>query len=212
MEPERLPAIPQQAESKKCRIWEKIATGHPASILPVISTQRMCLRPFVMEDLSGLQEILGDKETMEQLEPPYTLQQTEAFLQKFCIQGQKALAAVRRTDETLIGYLLYKSWGDPQLYELAWIFRKNCWRQGYGFEAVSRLIAWAFTEGDAKKLFAETIDPLRSARLMEKLGMVREGLQRQHVRDQQGQWKDLYLYGMTKEDWIAQNEGERTIS
>ena len=36
---------------------------------------------------------------------------------------------------------------------------------------------------------------------MKKLGMVREGIQRSQTKDNDGNWADLHLYGMLKEDW-----------
>lgn len=68
--------------------------------------------------------------------------------------------------------------------------------------------AWwttAFFSLHAHKLLAETIDPLKSAGLMRKLGMELEGVQRGQVKDNGGQWVDLYLYGLLRETW----EGSR---
>lgn len=52
-----------------------------------------------------------------------------------------------------------------------------------------------FDTGGLHKVCAETIDPVKSVPLMEKLGMVREGLFRQHTKDPvTGRWADLYWY------------------
>lgn len=37
-------------------------------------------------------------------------------------------------------------------------------------------------------------------RLMEKLGMKREGVQRSQVKNPAGEWADLYLYGILREE------------
>ena len=47
--------------------------------------------------------------------------------------------------------------------------------QGYAFEACRALLGYAFCRMGAHKVFAETIDGGRLVRLMEKLGMKREG-------------------------------------
>ena len=74
-----------------------------------------------------------------------------------------------------------------------------------GVAAVCRaLLDYAFGRKRARKVFAETIDAGRSVRLMEKLGMKREGLQRSQVKNPAGEWADLYLYGILREE----KEGE----
>ena len=64
-----------------------------------------------------------------------------------------------------------------------------------------KVIDYAFSEGKAHKIFAETIDDVKSVSLMRKLGMKPEGVQRRQVRDPRGRWADLYLYGLLEDDW-----------
>lgn len=165
-----------------------------------METQRLLVRPFQPEDVQALYAILGDAETMEHCEPPYTLEKTQQFLKDFCIDRQGALAATLRDSGALVGYILFKE-TDAGVYEIGWIFRRDCWRQGYAFEACSAVVRCAFERLHAHKLMAEAIDGVKSVGLMEKLGMRREGVQRSHVRDKYGRWCDLYLYGMLREDW-----------
>ncbi|MCH5287702.1 MAG: GNAT family N-acetyltransferase [Christensenellaceae bacterium] len=165
-----------------------------------IETERLTLRPFETADAPALQAILGDAETMAFMEPPYDLARTEAFLRDFCIGRQGAVAAALRETGQVIGYLLFNPL-EAGIYELGWIINRGCWRQGYAYEAVSALIRYAFEELGAHKLMAETIDPVRSAGLMRKLGMRLEGVQRQQVRDQEGRWQDMQLYGLLRSEY-----------
>ena len=166
-----------------------------------IETERLLLRAFQPDDLDGLQEILGDSRVMEYVEPPYTRKNTEAFLRDFCIGKRGALAAERKADKKLIGYLLFKSCGEPEVYEMGWIFNRSVWRQGYAYEACAALRDYAFQPLLAHKLFAETVDAVKSIGLMRKLGMAPEGVQSQQTRDSSGAWADLYFYGLLREDW-----------
>lgn len=168
-----------------------------------LETHRLVIREFQMEDAGDLQEILGDAETMKFSEPPYTPERTARFLSEFCIGKQGALAAVRRESGQVIGYLLFHAL-EEGLYEMGWFFNRRFWRQGYAFEACSALIEYAFRERRAYKIFAETIDGLRSVRFMEKLGMWLEGVQRGQTKDCAGNWTDVYLYGLLREDWAAE--------
>lgn len=169
-----------------------------------IETQRMTIRAFTPEDAADLHEILGDDETMQYCEPAYDLEKTKEFLTSFCIGRSGAVAAVQKQNGKLIGYILFNEQGNG-VYEMGWLFNRSFWRQGYACEGCKAVIDYAFEECRAHKIFAETIDPAKSVRLMEKLGMKREGVQRSQTRDLHGNWTDLYLYGLLEEDWSAQN-------
>ena len=168
----------------------------------MIQTERLTLRPFEMTDAQELLAIFGDAETMAYIEPPYDLARTEEFLRSFCIGRQGALAAVLRATGQVIGYLLFKE-TEPGVRELGWIFNRSFWRQGYAYEACRALVRYAFEELGSHKLFAETVDPIKSVGLMRKLGMTLEGVQRLHTTDNEGRWQDLYLYGMLETDYHA---------
>ena len=165
-----------------------------------IQTTRLTLRPFETADAPALQAIFGDDETMTFVEPPYDLAQTEAFLRDFCIGRRGAMAAALRETDQVIGYLLFKPL-ETGVYELGWIFRRDCWRQGYAYEAVSALTRYAFEGLGAHKVVAETVDPVKSVGLMRKLGMRPEGVQRLHTRDNTGAWRDLHLYGLLRSEY-----------
>lgn len=157
----------------------------------------MTIREFVPGDAQDLYEILGDKETMAYSEPPYSFEQTREFLAEFCIEKRGALAAVEKESGKMIGYLLFKAL-EEGVYELGWFFNRNYWRRGYAYEACAAVKEYAFTRLRARKIVAETIDTERSIPLMEKLGMVREGVER--VRSPWGDWTELYLYAVTREN------------
>ena len=63
------------------------------------------------------------------------------------------------------------------------------------------MIDHAFRELNAHKVFAETIDGVKSVGLMQKLGMKLEGTQRSQTKDNEENSEDLYLYGLLEEEW-----------
>lgn len=164
-----------------------------------IETDRMIIRNFSMDDLNDVYEILGDDETMENCEPAYTIEKTADFLQKFCIEKRGAVAAVLKETEKVIGYILFNEIED-EVYEIGWFFNKMYWRKGYAFESCKAVIDYAFDNMNAHKIFAETIDGMKSVNLMKKLGMKPEGTQRSQVKDNYGNWADLSFYGILAED------------
>lgn len=166
-----------------------------------METPRLIIRNFVHEDGGDLQEILGDSETMQYCEPAYTLPQTQKFLDSFCIASQGGVAVVCKETNKVIGYILFKE-TRKGVYEMGWFFNRNTWGRGYALESCKAVIAYAFETLNAHKIFAETIDGVKSVGLMEKLGMQPEGVQRSHTRDLQGNWTDLYLYGLLEQDFF----------
>ncbi len=170
-----------------------------------IETKRITIRGFLPEDAADLHAILGDAETMEHCEPAYDFEKTKAFLASFCIGRNGAVAAVHKESGKLIGYILFNEQNDG-VYEMGWFFNRNYWHQGYAYEACKAVIDHAFGEKNAHKIFAETIDAVKSLGLMKKLGMGLEGIQRSQVKDNHGAWADLYLCGLLEEDWRKQHE------
>lgn len=169
----------------------------------LMETERMIIRKFLPEDAQALHAIFGDEETMTNVEPAYSPEKTKDFLNTFCIGRNGALAAARKSDSRLIGYILFKEY-EEEVYEIGWIFRRDCWRQGYAFEACSRVIDYAFEALNAHKIFAEAIDPIKSVDLMKKLGLKAEGVQRSQTKDPHGNWTDLYFYGLLKKEWTQE--------
>lgn len=165
----------------------------------LIETERLIIRDFSAGDVNDLHEILSDNETMKNCEPAYDLEKTKNFLEEFCIAKKGAFAAALKDSDKVIGYILFNSWGND-IYEMGWIFNKNYWRNGYAYEACSKLMAYGFREMNIHKIVAEAIDAEKSVRLMEKLGMKREGIQRSQTKDCFGNWADLYLYGKLRSD------------
>ena len=169
-----------------------------------IETPRMIIRSFTLEDVADLHDIFGDDETMENCEPAYDFEKTKVFLSSFCIARKGAAAAVHRKTGKVIGYILFNE-SNEGVYEMGWFFNRNFWRQGYAFESCRAVIDYAFRERKAHKIFAESIDAVKSVSLMQKLGMQSEGIQHSHTRDNHGNWADLYLYGLLEEDWRKQH-------
>lgn len=164
-----------------------------------IETQRLIIREFLITDAKDLHEIFSDDETMKNCEPAYDFAKTEEFLQDFCIGRKGAVAAVLKESNKLIGYILFNA-SEEDVYEMGWIFNREYWGHGFAYEACSKTIEYAFEKLNAHKIFAEATDAIKSVGLMKKLGMVQEGIQRSHTKDNDGAWQDLYFYGLLKED------------
>ena len=164
-----------------------------------IETGRIIIRDFTMNDIHDMQDILGDAEAMKNCEPAYTIEKTADFVQKFCIEKREAVAAIHKDTGKVIGYILFNEF-DESVYEMGWFFNRAFWGQGFAYESCKAVIDYAFDTMNAHKVFAETIDGMKSVNLMKKLGMKLEGVQRSQTKDNFGNWADVYFYGLLSED------------
>jgi RimJ/RimL family protein N-acetyltransferase len=125
------------------------------------------------------------------------------MVKEFCIgrDPKGAYAAVLKETDKVIGYVMFTSIDEPEIYEMGWIFNKDYWRSGYAFEACSRLVKYGFEDLVLHKICAEAIDSDKSVSLMKKLGMLLEGVQRNHAKANDGSWRDLHWYAILHEDY-----------
>lgn len=159
-----------------------------------IHTSRLIIRDYVPSDWQDLQEIFSDPQVMRYCEPVYTPEQTKETLALF-IQKGIAYAVTLADSGKVIGHALFAQL-EQGIYEIAWFYNRSYWSRGYAYEASKALIDYGFQELQLHKIVAETIDPVKSTGLMRKLGMTHEGTFRSHTRDPQGNWADVYWYGI----------------
>ena len=85
--------------------------------------------------------------------------------------------------------------------EIGWALGAAHRGQGYATEAAAALVAYAFGVLDLHRIQAETtLENASSWRVMERLGMRREGHLRQ-AEWQDGAWSDLVIYGLLASEW-----------
>jgi RimJ/RimL family protein N-acetyltransferase len=77
------------------------------------------------------------------------------------------------------------------------------WGQGFGREALSLLLAYAFGELNLRRVQLTVFsNNLRAIRLYEGAGFRREGVYREFLR-RDGEVYDMYLYGLLRREWEA---------
>jgi RimJ/RimL family protein N-acetyltransferase len=84
---------------------------------------------------------------------------------------------------------------------LGYCYGERAWGRGYATEAARALLQWAFATLDLNRVQAETdTRNAASARVLEKLGFVREGMLREDcVVD--GDVSDSWVYGLIRREW-----------
>ena len=163
----------------------------------LIHTPRLVIRDYAPADLDDLHEIFSDPEVMYYCENPYSYARSKEMLDYF-LKNTVGYAVTLAGSGKVIGHLLFHQLPSEEagIYEMGWFFHRSIWRQGYAYEACQALMEYGFRTLRVHKICAETIDPVRSVSLMEKLGMQREGVFRAHAKDPRGSWADVYWYGI----------------
>lgn len=163
----------------------------------MLSTNRLTLRDYRPEDFPDLLEIFSDPEVMKNCEPVYDATRTKEALALFR-EKSIGFAAVLRESGKVIGHMVFHQLPgeEPGIYEIGWFFNRAYWRQGYAYEASRALLEYGFQVLGLHKICAETIDPVISPALMEKLGMTREAAFHAHAKDPTGAWRTVYWYGI----------------
>ena len=85
--------------------------------------------------------------------------------------------------------------------ELGYVINKSFQGRGYMTETVRAIIDWAFQQPNIYRVYATTsVDNIASQRVMEKTGMLREGLLREYIvhPNISNEPRDSYIYAIVK--------------
>ena len=183
-------------------ISKKFADGETE----VLETERLIIRRFRANDWSDLYEYLSDPQVVK-FEPygPQTVEQCRIEAAKRA-EHPAFYAVCLKENGRLIGNL-YLHPSELNTWELGFVF--NCRFQGHGYasESARALIDFAFCQLNARRITAAcSSENERSWKLLERLGMRREGLLLQNVwfkKDSEGNpiWFDSYLYALLDSEW-----------
>ncbi|MBX4147998.1 MULTISPECIES: GNAT family protein [Paenibacillus] len=171
-----------------------------------IVTERLIIREFEPEDWQDVLQYTSDPVVMHYMpEPVHTEETVKQFLAQN--KGDKAhhYAVCLQKEQRVIGHVVFHPWFGEHTYEIGWVFNSTYHRRGYATEAARALLQHGFEVMGLHRIIA-TCQPENtpSYRVMEKLGMRREGYFQQCI-PRGDIWWDEYYYAMLKTEW-------RTIS
>lgn len=176
---------------------------------PVIYTDNLILRPFVLSDARIVQQLAGDvkiAETTLNIPHPYENGMAEAWIgthrESFSEGKGVTYAVVKNDTNELIGAIGLMINPAHKKAELGYWIGFPYWRNGYCTEASIALIKYGFVELDLNKIYAKAfVLNVGSWTVMEKAGMVYEGTLRQEVI-KNGIPYDLKSYAVLREDFL----------
>ncbi|MGH8993152.1 MAG: GNAT family N-acetyltransferase [Acidimicrobiia bacterium] len=129
---------------------------------PVLTTERLVLRPFRDEDLGPFTEVLRAEPVRASLHLPDDVGPGRAFTEMAAWVGQWQLrgtghwALEERVTGALVGRagLHRPGWEDWPGVEVGWTLHPRHWGKGYATEAGARAVAWAFEHLGLSEVFS----------------------------------------------------------
>ncbi len=177
---------------------------------PILATRELTLRPYAPEDVESLVRLCSPREiaaTTALIPHPYTEEHARSFIshmQGGWDRGDGFVYALTRTiDGELVGSMGLKVEQAHQRAEVGYTVAVPCWGRGYATQALEAVLALAFGELAMRRVYAYYfVENPASGRVLEKCGLLREGVLRGHVL-KWGEPHDMIVMGMLKGDWEA---------
>jgi RimJ/RimL family protein N-acetyltransferase len=175
---------------------------------PTLRTARLLLRPFGDEDAAALFALQSNGHVLRYWDAPAWSDPSHALgfiaaCRQMADEGTGVRLAVERlSDGRFIGWCTSNRWNPGhRSASLGYCFDDAAWGHGYATEATGVLLTWAFDHLDMNRVQAETdTRNLASARVLEKLGFVREGLLREDCVVN-GDVSDSWVFGLLRREW-----------
>lgn len=167
-----------------------------------LETKRLRLRPLSVEDWPEIHRYMSDPQVTKWLpEGLLTKAQTQAFATRNAGDAPRAIAVISKSTAGLIGHMVFHPWEVTRTHEIGWVFAREQQRHGYATEAAKALIAHAFETLHCHRVIA-TCQPenVASCRVMEKLGMRREGHFLRCIPRGGDEWWDEYFYAILADE------------
>ncbi|HKS15807.1 MAG TPA: GNAT family protein [Planctomycetota bacterium] len=182
--------------------------------METVETKRLILRDFRIDDWKAVHEYAADPRAVTHIPwGPNSADQTIEFVRKAIDDAARPnrkvfeFAIVVRDEDRLIGGAgLRVSGTENRDASLGYIINPAFWKRGYASEAAAGMVEFGFRRNGLHRVWAEC-DPANAAstRVLEKIGMIREGLLRQH-KWYKDDWRDSYLYSVLYPEWKLARE------
>lgn len=154
------------------------------SLPGTLPTARLELRPWRFSDVDDVHAYADDEEWARYLPvpQPYLREHAEAFIARQVLLDRKVHSSWAIVfNAHVIGGINVRFFEECRAASIGWSISRPAWRQGLATEAARAVIDAVFVGCDELNRIEATADlrNLASQRVMEKLGMTREGVLRQ---------------------------------
>jgi len=178
------------------------------SVLPVIRTARLRLRPFELSDAPAVERLASEWEvarTTLTIPHPYPSGEAEDWIRtvQACLEAERLYTFAITRSEELVGAISLDRNRRHKKGELGYWVGLPYWGRGYATEAAEAVISFGFLTLRLNRIFGCCLAHNKaSARVMEKAGMRYEGTLRQDIFSR-GQYEDVAYYGILLSEYLA---------
>ena len=177
----------------------------------MLTTERLVLRDFVPEDLAAV--LAYQQKPLYLRYYPWierTHEDVQALMHVWLAQQQESprirfqLASTLKETSRLIGNCgLRLKTAHAQEGDIGFELDPDLWGHGYASEGARALVEFGFSQLGLHRISARCLaENVRSARVLEKLGMRLEGQLRENEFFK-GRWWNTLLYGLLEHEWQA---------
>ena len=169
-----------------------------------LTTERLLLRPFEVGDVADVLAYASDPEVARFLDlpQPYTSDDAEEYVARRILDdwANEATFAIVWQRRVVGSIGLHVNVPD-EVAELGYLLAREMWGRGIVPEAGRAVIDWGFERYALHKVYARSdLRNRQSWRVMEKVGMTREGVVRGY-RKVRGEHVDDAFFGVLREEW-----------
>lgn len=169
-----------------------------------LKTERLLLRPFEIGDVDDVLAYASDPELARFLDlpQPYTLNDAEEYVARRILDDWSSEATFAIVWERhVIGSIALHVNVRDEVAALGYALARWMWGRGIVPEAGRAVIDWGFEAYALHKIYSRAdVRNRQSWRVMEKLGMSREGVLRGY-RKVRGEQVDDVSYGVLRAEW-----------
>ncbi len=176
---------------------------------PELATERLVLRGLRPGDAAAVAVGAGDRRVaafLIQVPSPYPIALARRWVVhriEWWDQGRGVTLAVTLRDapDMLLGTVSLRRYARDRRAELGYWLAQPAWGHGFATEAARAVIEFGFSGLGLARIYAQVLaDNRASLRVLDKLGMVNEGVKRQHVHKAR-RLHDVVLYGLLRDEW-----------
>ena len=175
----------------------------------VIETEHLLLRPLMDEDAKAVfHNINHDKDVLRYYLAPYIAREEDADVSgtvKSCRERKMyCFAMVLRETGDVIGMLNQCSSPNPYMHtvELGYAIGKAYWNRGYTTEALRAAVDFMFAHGIHKVTCCHITENAASGRVMQKCGMIFEGIRMDELYYHDRYWDTANYYVLNPADEV----------
>ncbi|GIO34681.1 MULTISPECIES: GNAT family N-acetyltransferase [Paenibacillus] len=173
----------------------------------ILETERLIIREYGEDDWESVHRYASDPNvTRHMLWGPNTLQETKAHIASMLAMqsrvprtGFEFAVTLKETGELIGGVGLHLEGSNG---EIGYCFHPGFWGQGYACESARAMLELGFGQLGLHRIYA-TCRPENggSERVMQKLGMRKEGHLREHLLSNKGGYVDSHLYSILVQEY-----------